>query len=136
MDVARANPGSVQALSQVGGLNGALVREEGPRLLEALRAIEELSDEEVRGYPRHLHNGGRARMEPEVDELFQRLRNVRNKTAGTLGIDRGAFLPNAVLQALAEARPDTMEGIRAIPDIRQWQVDVAGEDLLDALQNT
>lgn len=135
--VARANPETLEALTQTPELNAGMVRgDDGQALLTALDRANQIPDDALRGLPRPVRgNGpGRGRPLPEVEERFLRLKEVRNRVAESVGIDRGSVVPNAVLQALAEAPPSTLESLTATPGLRSWQAELAGAALLDALR--
>lgn len=134
VEVALRGPGTVEELASIPGMNPGLARGEGAPLVEALVRIEGLPDEELEGYPRLPRGNGRGRPLPEVEERFQRLKVVRNRHAGDLGIDRGTLLPNAVIQAMADEPPASRIELEAIPGLRRWQAGVLGDDLLDTLR--
>jgi ribonuclease D len=133
VEVARRSPRTVDELASIQGMNGGLARGEGERLLERLRRIEALPPSELVPYPRPPRGAGRGRPDPEVEERFLRLKEVRNRLAETLELDRGALLPNALLQALAESPPSSLDEMAKVEGIRNWQMEVAGSRLLEAL---
>ncbi len=48
-------------------------------------------------------------------------------------MDRGFLMPRSQLEELARRRPRTAQEMAEIPDVRRWQVEAAGEFLLEAL---
>jgi ribonuclease D len=130
-EVARANPDSIAALEGIRGVNRGLARAEGERLLARLRRVDRLPPDEVEGLP--PREPGKGRPEPEVEDRMARLKVVRNRRAGALGIDRGTLLPNSILQALAEDPPASLEEMGRIPGARRWQLEAVGTELLEAL---
>jgi ribonuclease D len=135
IEVARRGPTSIPELEGIQGLNGSLARQEGPELLRRLARVDALPDADVPGYPRFPRNGsmGRGRPLPEVEERFGRLREVRNAAAVELGIDRGAVLPNAVLQLLAETPPSNGDELESVEGMRRWQAELLGDALMQVL---
>gem|GEM_PF-5100892 len=117
------------------GLNGRLAQESGSELLERLARVDALPDAEVQGLPRREGNG-RGRPPPEEEERFYRLKDVRNRTAERVGIDRGALISNSVLTELAAQVPRDLDELGRVPAIRRWQVEVMGSDLLAALNGS
>jgi len=134
VEVALRGPRTLEELASISGMNPGLARGEGTSLVEEMVRIEELPEAELEGYPRLPRGNGRGRPLPEVEERFQRLKTVRNRHAGELGIDRGTLLPNAVLQAMADEPPASAGELEAIPGLRRWQAGVLGDDLLDTLR--
>src|SRR6185503_16800688 len=101
--------------------------------LERLDRIAALADRDVVPYPRRPRTGGPGRATPDVEERAERLKQVRNRRADELKIDRGTLLPNAVLLEIARTSPGSDEALRAVPGLRKWQADVLGDGLLAAL---
>jgi ribonuclease D len=132
-EIALQNPRSMSALESVPGLNRSLAREEGEALLRRLEAANRLPDHEVEGLPAPEFTG-RGRPAPEVEERFQRLKDIRNLKSTELGIERGSLIPNATLNHIAESQPRSLNALESIPGMRRWQIEVLGAELLDALR--
>lgn len=133
VDVARRNPPTLDALAGIQGLNGGLARGEGASLLERFQGVQGLPESELAPYPRPPRGAGRGRMEPDAEERFLRLKEVRNQLSQELELDRGVLLPNALLQRLAVDPPDSKEAMAEVEGMRRWQVEVAGSRLLEVL---
>lgn len=132
LSVVVERPASVGALAGLKGMNGRLAHEEGQDLLDRLAAVDAVPDDQIRGYPRLARNGP-GRPTPEVEEVADRLKSVRNRKAEQLGIDRGTLLPNAALLEIARVAPCSLEELSEVGEMRQWQVDVVGPGLLEVL---
>ncbi len=135
LEAVLARPLDVQQLSAIKGFPGGLARSEGGALLSLLDDVAQASDAELRPYPRRS-GGGPGRPPPEVEELAERLKVARNKRAAELGLDRGTLLPNAILIAIATARPRDHAGLAKIEGLRQWQQEAVGDALLVVLNRT
>jgi ribonuclease D len=133
IEVAARQPANVSALAGLKGMNGRLAQSHGSALLERLERIDGVADRDLEGYPRRRGNGGPGRPPPEVEELAQRLKTVRNRNAERLGIDRGTLVPNAALLEIARAAPRSMEELSSLGELRRWQLDVVGPGLLEVL---
>ncbi|TVP54042.1 MAG: ribonuclease D [Gemmatimonadales bacterium] len=134
VSVVQRELGTVDELADLQGMNGGLARSEGEDLLERLARIDRLPDEELRGYPSPPRGSGRGRPPPEVEETFRRIKEVRNRRAEELGIDRGTLLPNALLQLIAEETPADLDALSTLPGVRAWQVEAVGDAVLDSLR--
>jgi ribonuclease D len=135
--IARVNPTSIGALADTPELNAGMVRgPEGEALLTALEGANAIPDAEARPLPRpqRVNGTGRGRPLPEVEERFLRLKEVRNRVAEAMGIDRGTVVPNAVLQALADTPPASLDALSETPGLRRWQAELVGAELLAALK--
>jgi ribonuclease D len=74
--------------------------------------------------------GGRA-----AERLFEELKTWRNRTANRK--DRGtsfAVANNTILKRISVARPIDLDELATVPEIRRWQVEDFGEELLDVLE--
>lgn len=132
VEIAGQPPADVDELSRMKGMNGRLAREAGSELVERLARVHELPQDELVGYPRPPRNGP-GRPPPEVEELAERLKRIRNRRAEELGIDRGSLLPNATLLEIALAAPRTREELLGVPGMKRWQVEAVGGGLLTEL---
>jgi ribonuclease D len=132
VEIAGQPPSDVEELSRLKGMNGRLAREAGSGLVERLRRVGQLPPEEWVGYPRPPRNGP-GRPPPEVEELADRLKRVRNRRAEELGIERGALVPNATLLEIALAAPTSRDELLNVAGIKQWQVEAVGSGLLAEL---
>jgi len=127
--VSRALPETAVALAKVVGLPPSLARRHGPALLEAVHRARALPEAEL---PR-LVRPPRGPKDPKVDERVEKLKAVRNRVAGELGLDPGVLCGRTTLEAVARAAPKDRAGLAAVGELRRWQFDVLGDALLAAL---
>ena len=127
-----ARPPSVAALAALKGFPQQLAAREGRALLEIFGRVDRLPARELVPYPFPAARG--TRPSPEEEAAFERLKEVRNGVAGRLGLDRGRVMANQVLRNLAAAKPVGRAALTAVPEVRRWQVDVMGNELLQALR--
>lgn len=131
IEIARRMPEDPAALADVPGTPRSLVERYGTRIIAAIRRARELPQSALPIRPR---GPGRPPPDPQFDALLERLRKARDEAAEELGLDRGFLMPRTQLEELARGRPRTREELQAIPGIRRWQVEAAGERLLEALR--
>jgi ribonuclease D len=124
-------PRRAEELIGIKGFPGGLARNEGKELLRRLRAVAELTDEEIVPYPRR--RGGPGRPPPEIEELADRLKVIRNRRADELGLARGSLMSNALLLEIARVGPTSQEELRAVDGIRPWKADSLGDELLGVI---
>lgn len=132
LEAALQGPDDTRALADIKGFPGGLARHEGEDLLRRLERVADLPDEELEPYPEPDYSGP-GRPPPEVEEMTGHLKDVRNRRADELGMDRGVLLPNATLQNIAWEDPGDLAALRRVEGIRQWQVEVLGEELIRTL---
>jgi ribonuclease D len=133
VEAVRTRPRTVEELARLPGMSPGLARSEGPALLTLFDEVEALPAAELPGYPRRATNG-RGRPPPDIEELAERLKEVRNRRAEALGIDRGTLLANSVLMEVAWERPGTVEALRAVPGMKAWQAEAVGRELVEVLR--
>lgn len=131
MEVVVRKPASVQQLGRVRGFPAGLAGSKGYGLLQALERVERLPASGLAPYPRPARTRGRPT--PEEEAAFERLKAARNRAADELGLDRGRVMANSVLRAIAAANPRSLRALAAVGDVRAWQTEVLGEQLLAAL---
>ena len=123
----------VKDLTDIKGFPRGLVREEGQELLRQLQNVTEMSEEELEPFPRRPRSGP-GRPPPELEELVDRLKAVRNRKAEELGLPRGTLVSNAVILGIARAAPDDLEGLMAVEGMRRWKAEVVSKELLKVLR--
>ncbi|MEE8146084.1 MAG: HRDC domain-containing protein [Longimicrobiales bacterium] len=129
MTIVEEEPSSVAVLGKVKGINPRLAERQGGRLLERLRSVRDLPEDQIEPYPRPKQRGpGRAT--PEEEAWADKLKKARTARAEELGIDRGLLLPNAVILDLARRAPVDAAGLEATEGLRKWQVEAVGDLVL------
>ncbi len=126
--VARRKPRDLEAMQGLVRRGSALMRQHGASLVAAVAAG--LDDERSlppvpAGKQRTRAPGGSSN--PHVVEL---LRAWRTDTVARDGIAPALIAPNAVLRQLARVLPASKAQLEAIPELRNWQVQRYGVDLL------
>jgi ribonuclease D len=128
--VSQALPASLDALRSIRALPQTLARRYGADLIAAVARATALRDHDL---PRPKR-APRFPRDPDFDQRVERLKVARNAAAQRLGLDPGVLCGKSTLEAVARDRPQDLPGLAAIDDVRQWQVEVLGRDLLSALQ--
>jgi len=126
-------PRRVNDLTGIKGFPRNLAREEGEELLRRFREVALAPEDELTPYPRGARRGP-GRPPPELEELVDRLKAVRNRKAEEVGLPRGTLMSNAVILSVARAAPRDLEALLAVDGMRRWKVDVAGDALLETVR--
>jgi ribonuclease D len=122
-------PQSAADLRGVSGLSDGLVQRRGREIADAVGRGLAVPEEELPRYPR----GRRFERDPEVEERAERLKDARNRRAEALNLDPGFLISRAQLEEIARRNPASREELAATPDVRRWQVEAVGSELLRAL---
>ena len=131
-EVVSTRPASVKALAALKGFPPRLAHSRGRSLLELLERVDRLPAGRLVPYPRPRRRG--TRWTPEDDVVLDRVKEVRNAAAVRLGLERGRVMSNQVLSRIVAAKPRSRDGLGAVNDVRQWQIEVLGDGLLGALK--
>ena len=131
IEVVRERPRDISALARVSGFSPQLAERSGRTLLDRLDKTDRLDDSELVGYARGPI--GPRRPQPEVEEVANRLKAIRNEVAVDLGIDRGVLMSNTVILEIALVHPRSEEELAGIAGVRRWQVETLADRFLAAL---
>jgi ribonuclease D len=137
LQLSRKRPSSRGAFDDMLRSKRAMLRRHGKGLWEALQAG--LEDDEP--LPRKKKTRKAPRKGPKsklrgrhADRVFAALKEWRTELLDA----RDDLTPfnvasNSILKSIASVRPVDLEEMAAIPDVRQWQVDDWGEEILELL---
>ncbi len=131
MGVIEAQPQSSGALAAVRGFPKRMAARRGRALLAELARVARLPESALSSWPRPERR--QARLDPEEMATFERLKDARNRAAQALGMERGRVMANHVLRRVAVAAPTTVAALAEVVDVRRWQVEAMGEELLAAV---
>jgi len=98
-------------------------------LRPAMRSAMRLPAARLPRYPRHRTPP----MPPEVPERIAALRDWRDRQARKLGLDPAVLFNKAQLFSIARACPRRVEALKDLPEIRRWQIDSFGRNLIAVL---
>jgi len=124
------NPPRVrEALGSIPGVGERLVVQRGDALLAAIERGLAVPDKELPRFPR----GERRTPDPNLEARVERLKAARNAAAARLGLDPGVLCPKGTFEAVARGKVKSTADLSAVPDMRQWQIAVLGDDFVKAL---
>lgn len=129
--VAKALPRNRNALVEA-GLSEGNARRWGRDLLEAVGRALEVEPAQL---PEKTQRERRGPPDPELDAMVDRMRAVRDTVAAELELDRGLLMPRHLMETIARAKPQTASELHAVEGVRDWQMEVLGDRLLEALRS-
>ena len=124
--VARAKPRDDTALGKIKGVPKPVLRRNAR---DVLRQVREGSEGEPPPPRAKAPKIPRA-----VTQRYEALRGWRKKRAAALGVEPDIVLAKGTLMAVAQAAPNTIDDLRPIPELDDWERDRYGLQLLDALK--
>lgn len=122
-------PRNTEALKAIRGVSERLLETRGDAILASIERGLAVPDRDLPRFPR----GERRVNDPAFDRRVERLKTTRNAAAESLGLDPGVLCPKGTLEAVARAHPTSAAGLREIPEVRKWQVELLGGDFLKAI---
>ena len=131
LEVIGERPPDVAALGRLRGFSPQLAERSGRELLDRLEQIDRLDDSELVGYP--SGPAGPRRPAPEVEDVANRLKAIRNEAAEALGIARGVLMSNTVILEIARTHPNSADELAGIAGVRRWQSETLADRLLAVL---
>lgn len=122
-------PRAQNELSSVQGVSAGMAERRGREIMAAIERGLEVPEDALPAFP----VGRRWERDPEADARGERLRTIRNRAAERLDLDPGFLMSRNVLDEIARRNPRDLESLAEVPDVRRWQVEALGDELLGAL---
>jgi len=127
--VAKERPQSLDALVSIKGVPRGIAERRGAEMLAAVRRGMEVPEDQLPKFPR----APRWDRDADFDNRVNALRTAREEAAQRLGLDPGFLCAREKLETIARKRPQTLEELAEVPDLRRWQIEVLGPAFLKAL---
>jgi ribonuclease D len=131
LTLAREAPATAAAVSAVKGLSRLIVSKHAKAIIDAVARGKAVPEADLPRFPR----GPRWARDPDYEDRVSALKAVRDRRAAELELDPGVLCPRERLEAIARRKPESVEEMAEVPDVRRWQVEVLGDELITALRN-
>lgn len=131
LELARRSPRTMEELRSVKGIGRGILENRGGEILEAAARGRAVPDADLPRFPK----AARWERDPHFDERVARLKSVRDDHAARLELDPGVLCARDRLEAVARAKPRTVEELSTLPELRGWQVEVLGDDFVKSLRD-
>jgi ribonuclease D len=132
LEVARRSPSTKSELSAIKGMPRGIVETRGPAMLDAVQRGLRVSEGDLPRFPK----APRWARDADFDDRVNRLRQVRDVRARELDLEPGVLCARERLEAIARKRAVSVEQLNEIPELRRWQIEVLGEELVRAMANS
>ncbi|MEO5566896.1 MAG: ribonuclease D [Gemmatimonadaceae bacterium] len=130
-DIAKTQPRDKTMLGAIKGMPRGILESRSPALLSAIERGLAIPDADLPRFPR----GARWDRDPDFDSRVSAIKTVRDSIAERLDMDTGVLCSRDRMEAVARAKPKTIEDFDSITELRRWQVEVLANGFLDALRN-
>lgn len=131
LKIASSIPDDLDALKSTRILSDRQVNMYGKAIVEGLRKVKALSKDKLPAYPRQRS----PRLSPRVPTRVKAIKAWRDQVAERMELDPALLFNRALMRDLAIQRPQTMEELKTVPGIHQWQVDTYGEKIISILKS-
>jgi ribonuclease D len=126
--IAKAMPRDETALRELKALSPDQLRRRGSDLLEAVARGMSAPLDSIPVFER----GRRQVPDAALEARLERLKAARNAIAERIPLAPGVLCPNGILEGIARLEPMNLEQLNQVEDMRNWQREVLGEELLEA----
>jgi len=130
LELARLAPNARAQLVGVKGMPRGILESRSSEILNAVEHGLSVPDAELPRFPR----AQRWERDPDFDDVVAKLKTVRDAAADRLDLDPGVLCPRERLEAIARRRPDSVDELREVPELRRWQIEQLGEEFIRALR--
>jgi ribonuclease D len=130
LTMAKSPPRDLAALKAIPGIGGDQAERRGREILAAVQRGLDVPEGDL---PR-IERPPRRAFDPAFEARLERLKAARNQLAARLDLQPGVLCPNGTLEAVARANPPTLDALRQTPELRRWQFQTIGAELLAAVK--
>ena len=129
LEIARRQPVTRDELATIKGMPRGLLESRGQEALDAVQRGLGVPESDLPRFPK----APRWDRDPSFDTRVSALKTVRDAAATRLELDPGVLCARDRLEAVARRNPATREELEVIPELRNWQRDVLGDEFVRAL---
>jgi ribonuclease D len=129
--IAVALPTSLKKLKESRELSDKQFDMYGNAVMEALRNVHCIPDDQLPHYPRQRSPRLSSRVPPRV----KRLRAWRDQKAADLDLNPALVLNRALIKEVAVENPKDKAALKKIEGLHKWQYKAFGKEILEALEN-
>ena len=130
LEMARQAPQTKEALLAIKGAPRGMVESRGAEMLAAVRRGLAVSDGELPRFPK----APRWDRDPDFDDKVARVKAVRDAAAARLELDPGVLCSRDRLETIVRRVPRSLEDLADVKDLRRWQIELMGEEFVEALR--
>ncbi len=129
LKIAQEMADTPEAMEAAGCLSAKQIRIYGKALSRVVRAATAMDEKDLPVYPRRR----RPSVSSKVPERIKAIKEWRDNLAENLELDPSLLFNKALMTAIAVQHPKSIEELRKIEGMRNWQVDTFGPDVIGIL---
>lgn len=123
-------PVTIDKIVQLKALSSKQVDMYGHLCVNAITKAVNLDHEKLPHYPKIR----KPRQDALVKKRIKKLKQMREQLSSSMKIEPGFLLNNGQIISIAFKNPDTLNDLRKIENLRNWQCDALGEDIISTLE--
>jgi len=127
--LALEKPQNLEQLKGIKGLSAKMIDRLGEGLIECLKQGLAIPETDLPRFPPLI----RPQVSPAVAARVKALKGWREKKARELNLDPGVLISNALIDQIGDKNPTGPEALNLIPELRQWQLQAFGSEILKVL---
>ena len=131
LEIARRQPKTREELAEIRGVSRGIQENRAAELLAAVRRGMEVPEADLPRFPK----APRWDRDPQFDAKVSALKTVRDEASQRLDLDPGVLASRERLEAVARRTPQSLDELREIPELRQWQIEELGDGFVRALRS-
>lgn len=131
LELSRRAPRTKAELGAIKGMPRGMIETRAAGVLDAIQRGMQVPEGDLPRFPR----SPRWARDPDFDDRVNRLRQVRDARARDLDLEPGVLCPRDRLEAIARRRATSVAALAEVPELRRWQIDVLGADLVRAMES-
>lgn len=129
MTMAQEKPVTMDQMAKTRAISQRQADMYGNLCVTAIVEAMELEHMSLPAYPKTR----RPKKDITVQSRIKRLKKMREKLSDVIGIEPGFLLNNAVIGSIAFQKPASCDDLMKIENIRRWQVEAIGKDIMSTL---
>ena len=126
LDIARTAPRSRDDLSRIKGVSRGILENRAREIIAAVERGLAVPEADLPKFPR----AARWDRDPQFDARVGALKTVRDEAAARLDMDPGVLGSRERLEAVARAKPKSVDDLKALPELRRWQIELLGAEFV------
>lgn len=130
LEISRAQTADLDSLAEIKGITDLILRRLGKDLVAAVKK----GLRKPHGPIPKLDSSSRRRMDKRTEKRLGALKSWRGPRAEALKLDPGVLCPNAALESIAWSKPENVEDLKGLPELKTWFVREFGEEIIGVLE--
>ena len=126
LDICHEQTADLDSLSEIKGISDLILKRMGKDLVAAVKK----GLRKPHGPIPKLETTAKRRMDRRTEKRLGALKDWRGPRAESLKLDPGVLCPNAALEAIAWAAPESPKDLESLPELKAWLVREFAEEIV------